>query len=82
MHFNTGTPQIDHKKLRHPFLSKSHTSRFSTPTLISQKCETVTGIRIKSDQQFWMDWGSLQSKARQNHVVLKILKINKNTKHR
>ena len=48
----------------------------------SQKCEMVTGIRIKSDQQFWMDWGSLQSKTRQSHVICKIPDTNKNTKHR
>ena len=42
----------------------------------------ATGQQNISGQEFWTDWGPPQSKTKQNHVVFKILKINKNTKHR
>ena len=42
----------------------------------------ATGKQNISGQEFWTDLGPLQSKTRQNHVILKILKINRNTKLR
>ena len=55
---------------------------FSTHNTSSLKVKQQLAVRVKSGQQFWTDWSSLQSKTRQNHVILKIPIINKNIKQR
>ena len=66
--------------MMYPASNKLVTSRFSTHS--TQKCEMATAKQSISGHQFWMNWGPLQSKTKQNHVILKIQKVNKNIKHR